>query len=121
VQNAQVISILESLAGGLDPTTGAALPADLFQSPDVIRALSAAAQALKRDNARPRLAAAGARWNAEEDAAVCREYDEGTPVAQIARQHNRTPGAIRSRLVHLGRMDPGTVRVRDRGPHTMPQ
>jgi hypothetical protein len=64
VQHAQVISILESLAGGLDPTTGAALPPNLFQSPDVIRALFTAAQVLKGEpvlSSRPRPAAAGAR------------------------------------------------------------
>jgi hypothetical protein len=101
--------------------TGAALSPDLFQSPDVRGALATAAQALKGGGAsagRVRPAAAGARWTAEEDEAVGREFDEGTAIAQIARQHDRTPGSIRARLVHLGRLDPAAVRVRQRGRPT---
>jgi hypothetical protein len=35
--------------------------------------------------------------------------------AQIALQHGRTSGAITTRLVKLGRIDPAMVKSRDRG------
>jgi hypothetical protein len=118
----QVITTLDSLANGLDPTTGSRIPHDLFQSPDVIRALFAAANLLRERptgaRATPpasRPASAGARWNDEEDALLCREFDAGTPISDIARQHGRTSGAITSRLVKLGRIAPDAVKVRERG------
>lgn len=36
-------------------------------------------------------------------------------VGQMALQHGRTSGAIASRLAKLGRIDPATVKSRDRG------
>lgn len=115
----RVVSIVESLAAGVDPATGTNIPHDLFQTPDVIRALFTAANLLKQRADAPastsRPAAAGQRWSDEEDSLLCHEFDGGTPVAEIARQHGRTSGAITSRLVKLGRIDPETVKVRDRG------
>ena len=61
------------------------------------------------------LTSAGTPWSAEEDARLCREFDAGMTTAQIALQHGRTSGAITSRLVKLGRIDPATVKSRDRG------
>ena len=74
MQIQQVISILDSVAAGVDPTTGQPLPHDLFRSPDPTAA------------------------------SRCR----------IARMHGRTPGAINSRLVKLGKVDAGEVNVRER-------
>jgi hypothetical protein len=45
---------------------------------------------------------AGARWMVEDDLRLRELYQEGTPIAQIAREFNRTQGAIRSRLKKLG-------------------
>jgi hypothetical protein len=119
----QVLTTLDSLANGLDPTTGARIPHDLFASPDVIRALFTAASLLRsadgeetpapRAGSRP--TAAGQRWTEQEDALLCHAFDGGTPVADIARQHGRTKGAITLRLVKLGRIDPETVKTRERG------
>jgi hypothetical protein len=36
-------------------------------------------------------------------------------IAQMALQHGRTSGAITSRLVKLGRIDPAAVKTRERG------
>ena len=92
---------------------------DVFATPDVIRALFIAAGQLKGEPpTAPRKsqpAAAGARWTDEEDAVVCGEYDQGVTLSEIAVRHGRTKGAITSRLVKLGRIDPDSVRVRDRG------
>lgn len=115
----QVVTILESLANGIDPTTGAACH-DAFATPDVIRALFIAAGQLKGEPAitPPRKsppAAAGARWTDEEDLVLCEEFDHGIALSEIATRHGRTKGAITSRLVKLGRIDPAMVKVRDRG------
>ena len=115
MQIQQVISILDSVAAGVDPHTGQPLPHDLFQSPEVIPAFAAAAEILRSGGTRrPRPQAAGARWTDEEDARLATEFDGGTSVAEIARLHGRTPGAINSRLVTLGKIDPETVNVRER-------
>lgn len=107
----QIVAVLESFTHGLDPATPAVL------SDDVVRALSAAASMLKDDGApaKPRPQAAGSRWSDEEDALLCHEFDGGMAVAEIARQHGRTTNSINLRLVKLGRIDPQTVTVRERG------
>ena len=117
----RVVSILDSLAAGVDPGSGGVIPHETYQSPDVIRALFTAANTLRQPRAaaparasgdRPH--AAGRRWSEEEDSLLCHEFDGGMSVPDIARQHDRTRGAITSRLVKLGRLDPETVRVRER-------
>lgn len=88
----QVISILESLTDG---------------QPELIAEALAAAVTVLRG--RPRPESAGQPWTAEEDAQLWAEYDAGMRIADIARQHRRSRGAITSRLVRCGRIDP--VRV----------
>lgn len=117
MQVEHVISVLESLANGVDPSTDTELPHQPFRSPDVIRALFTAAKMLSQSaqgsTARAsRPFSARRRWTDDEDAQVCREYDEGTTITDIARQHGRTTGAIMSRLVKLGRIDPETLSPR---------
>lgn len=121
----EVITVLESLANGIDPGTGARIPHETFQTADTVRALFAATAFLKapemqavRQSARatnPTFTSAGTPWSAEEDARLGQEFDAGLTTAQIALQHGRTSGAITSRLVKLGRLDPATVKSRDRG------
>jgi hypothetical protein len=116
----QVITVLESLANGIDPGTGARIPLDAFHSGDAVRALFTASTLLKAPAARPRaastaLTAAGTAWTEEEDARLCKEFDEAMTIAQIALGHGRSSGAITARLVKLGRIDPSTVKSRDRG------
>lgn len=122
----QVIAVVESLANGTDPSSGARIPLDIFHSPDTIRALFAASNLLKADAAaaaRPgrmpttKLTSAGAPWSQEEDERLCREFETKMTIGQIALQHGRSSGAITSRLVKLGRIDPSTVKSRDRGAH----
>jgi hypothetical protein len=102
----------------------------VFHTADVIRAFYAAAGMLRQATPPPeagaaastaersirtdRPASAGARWTNEEDALLCAEFDGGMTVHDIATQHGRTRGAITSRLVKLGRIDPDTVNVRNR-------
>ena len=106
----QVVSIVESLASGVDPGSGAPIA---FHSPEVPEALTTAAGILKgRDGHRP--AAAGQRWSEDEDALLCHEFDGGTPIADIAKQHGRSRGAITLRLVKLGRLEAESVKLRQR-------
>ena len=77
-------------------------------------ALLPAARTL-RNGSRAAPRAAGTRWSEEEDAQLCREFDEGMNVHDIATQHGRTRTAITLRLVKLGRLDEESVRVRERG------
>jgi hypothetical protein len=106
----QVVSIVESLANGVDPGSGAPIA---FHSPDVPQALTAAAGILRtREGNRP--AAAGQRWSEDEDALLCHEFDGGTPIADIAKQHGRSRGAITLRLVKLGRIEEESVKLRQR-------
>jgi hypothetical protein len=122
-----VIAIVESLANGTDPNTGARIPHDTYHSADTIRALFTAGALLKADPTSAarrrigstRLTSAGAPWSTEEDEQLCREFDTKMTVGQIALQHGRSSGAITSRLVKLGRADPSTVKSRDRGARVM--
>ena len=121
----EVITVLDALADGIDPSTGTRIPYEAFHTATAIRALFAASAFLKSDNAPPAqpgrrakttvFTSAGAAWSAEEDARLGQEFDAGMTVAQIALQHGRTSGAITSRLVRIGRIDPASVKSRDRG------
>ena len=109
---AEAKQIIEVLAGGVDPTTGEVLADDSpLSSPHVIRALFLAAKALELLAAakpvRPVAAApgnAGKPWTEDEDQRLVAAFDAGTPVATLAREHERTTGAINSRLIRLGRL-----------------
>ena len=109
---AEAKQIIEVLAGGIDPATGEVLPDDSpLSSPHVIRALFIAAKALElmaaAKPARPAAAApgnAGKPWAENEDQRLIVAFDAGTLVAELARTHERTHGAINSRLIRLGRL-----------------
>ncbi len=112
----QVIGVLESLANGTDPSTGARIPSETFNSADTVRALFTAASLLKgARGGNTKFVSAGAPWSSEEDTRLTGEFDGGMSIAQIALQHGRTSGAITSRLVKLGKIDPASVKSRDRG------
>ena len=51
---------------------------------------------------KPAASQAGERWMVEDDLRLRELFQEGTPIAQLARDFNRTYGAIRSRLKKLG-------------------
>lgn len=122
MEREQVIAILESLANGIDPSTANRIPHDVFHNADTVRALFAASSMLKgsttaavRQRPATKLVSAGMPWSDEEDASLCSEFDTKLTIGQIALQHGRSSGAITSRLVKLGRIDPATVKSRDRG------
>ena len=112
---AEAKQVIEVLARGIDPETGEVLPqSSPINSPHVIRALFLAAQALEAPagkrvraesaGAASKAAQAGKPWSAEEDDKLTAAFDAGTVVAVLARAHQRTAGAITSRLIRLGRL-----------------
>ena len=56
----------------------------------------------KRAQEVPETSQAGARWMVEDDLRLRELFQEGTPIAQIAREFGRTNGSIRARLKKLG-------------------
>src|SRR4051794_22454929 len=112
--------IIQSLADGCDPITGEQFPADsVLQHPDVIRALCAAALALKPSGLRPKgldirdraRANHGKPWSAVEDEQLCDAFEARTSIKQLATRHQRTVGAIESRLAKLGKAVPEPAAV----------
>ena len=104
--------VIEVLAAGIDPETGEVLPQDsALNSPHVIRALFLAANALGQLTDKPAMPAkaaaagnAGKAWSETEDEQLAAAFDAGTSVAALAKTHQRTAGAITSRLIRLGRL-----------------
>jgi hypothetical protein len=103
--------IIDVLAAGVDPATGEVLPEDnALNSPHVIRALFIASKALERIVAKPARSGAAATgkagkpWSEDEDQRLLVSFDAGTPVSALALAHERSSGAITSRLVRLGRL-----------------
>jgi hypothetical protein len=110
---AEAKQVIEVLAGGIDPATGEVLAEDNpINNPHVIRALFLAAKALelqanKRVRPQPvNPTNAGKSWTEAEDQQLAHAFDAGTAVAELARTHQRTSGAITSRLIRLGRLQP---------------
>lgn len=112
----QTIKVLQALLDGTNPDTGAVLPADsILHSPTVIRALARLilsfeyCEGRSQEKKRKLPPNAGRPWATEEDAQVCDELGKGVPIAEMARSHGRSNGAIWSRLVRLGKIAPEFV------------
>jgi len=102
--------IIEPLANGICPMSGEVLPnSSPYNNPQVIRALFAALNAfefqIRREERRNKLPQnAGKGWTDAEDQELLSAFNEGVQVNEIAKKHERTPGAIAARLVVLGRI-----------------
>lgn len=102
--------IIESLADGRCPETGQKLPTDsVYGQADTVRALFIAARAIERVERIERRAQtlpehAGRAWDVAEEQQLCEGFAGGKSVAELAQIHQRTRGAIQSRLEHLGRI-----------------
>lgn len=109
----QAAQLLEQLALGTDPRTGAALAeGDACTAPEVIRALFIARNALQGKSEPARkgpvvrngvmLANVGKKWSGDEIDTLLQQFQAGTPLGRIAAQLGRTDGSIVARLVHAG-------------------
>lgn len=102
----RAMELLRCLADGVDPATGSRLPDEsVYNRPDVIRALHCVLLELQKKADGAAAVNAGRSWRTEEEAALLEEYDAGLSIAQIARRHGRSAGAIEARLAELGRRD----------------
>jgi len=107
MDNAKAAEILQRLADGLDLVTGEPLPKDSqFNQPEAIRALFTAIRALEGAPQKEGPAKAGGKWTDEEDKRLAEAFDAGSSIKDLAASHQRSNGAIRSRLVKLGKIDP---------------
>lgn len=104
--------ILQSIFQGVDPLTGAELPPiPLLQSPEVLRALLAGAEALAERAHRAERRASqpanmGKPWTQEEQDRLVAAFEKSTPLAELAVAHGRSLRAIESRLEVLGLLAP---------------
>jgi hypothetical protein len=104
--------IIDTLAQGIHPVTGEAMPEDSpYNAPPVIRALHAVARALDAgeppDATRARRTPppnAGKAWTGQEDAALETAFDAGIALKQVAQELGRTQFAVEQRLVKLGKV-----------------
>jgi hypothetical protein len=105
--------ILDTLAQGIHPVTGEAMPEDSpYNAPPVIRALHTVARALEGHAAAPAPARttraapanAGKAWSAEDDAVLETGFDAGTDLKQLAETLARTRFGVEQRLIKLGKM-----------------
>lgn len=107
--------IIDTLAQGIHPVTGEAMPEDSpYNAPPVIRALFAVSQALDAkpaaDAAKPaRVRAgqpvnAGKSWSKDDDALLEEGFDRGEDQALLADRLGRTRFGIEQRLIKLGKL-----------------
>lgn len=106
----EALTVVRSLANGVDPGTGEAFGADsVYQRADIVRALFVAANALERSERFSRRrddlpAKAGQPWTEDEDRKLLASFDAGRGLQELAAAHERTQTGIRARLVKYGRL-----------------
>ena len=106
--------IIDTLAQGIHPVTGEAMPEDSpYNAPPVIRALHAVSRALADPEPasfepqrarRPQPPNAGKPWSGQEDAALETAFEAGIDLRQVAQELGRTSFAIEQRLIKLGKI-----------------
>jgi len=107
----RTIEILKLLSAGIDPFTGEIFPENSpYQHPDTVRALFKAIDALRRIQSKQVRQGnipenAGRPWTEEEDSQLIKSYDGGKSIKTLSEEHKRTDGAIRSRLLKLGKIN----------------
>src|SRR5678809_128961 len=102
---AQALTVVRSLANGVDPESGEVFPQEsAYQRPQVVRALYEAATALERVERFERRKAqmpakTGEPWSEDEDRKLLASFDAGRALQELAAAHERTMGAVRARLL----------------------
>ncbi|MBC7601657.1 MAG: hypothetical protein H7255_03235 [Ramlibacter sp.] len=101
--------IIDTLAQGIHPVTGEAMPDDSpYNAPPVIRALVAVSQALQ---APPKIPVkilpvnAGKPWSDEDDQALVVAFDAGADTKTLMQRLGRTRFSVEARLVKLGKIE----------------
>lgn len=110
MNHAEALSVVRSLANGVDPETGEVFAANsVYQRAQTVRALFAATQALEKaesfERRRQQLPPkAGAPWSEDEDRKLLASFDAGRGLVELAAAHERTQTGVRARLVKYGRL-----------------
>ena len=103
------IKILRQLADGVDPYSGEVFPEESpYQHPQTVRALFYAIMALEGIKDSPQstdkgTTKAGKSWDRVEDDQLVASFESGMSIKELALKHQRTTGAIQSRLIRLGK------------------
>jgi hypothetical protein len=111
MDQAQALTVVRSLANGVDPESGEVFPPEsAYQRPQVVRALYEAASALEQQERYHRRKAqlpgkTGEPWTEEEDRKLLAAFDAGRALQELAAAHERTMGAVRARLLKYGRIN----------------
>jgi hypothetical protein len=120
MEEQKALSIIATLAQGVDPLTGEAFPpGSPYQSPDIVRALFTAARILEgapraesANAARPARTRVdppsnvGKPWSPEEDQRLLSEFERGRTPRELASVHGRTLAGVEARLEKHGRLQP---------------
>ena len=106
----RALEIVSYLSDGIDPYTGEVFSVGAYQHPDTVRALYKAKEALIRlinyeKKQRDLPDNSGMIWSVEEENQLVAAFDAGTEIKDLAKTHKRTKGAIKSRLVRLGKIE----------------
>ena len=106
----QAVEIMKALSQGIDPLTHEPYPdGSPLLTGQTLEALGMALSALEKEQVRSVRrrelpSNAGVPWSDEETAMLVESFDAGKTIEELAVVHGRTPGAIRSRLLRLGRL-----------------
>ena len=117
MKKSKAINILKLLADGMHPVSGEQLERNhVINDPDVIRALNAAVEVLASEETKIRRQRdlperVGKPWSENEDKALINAFEKGVSLNDLVIKHQRTRGAIRTRLVRLGK-----IAIDDRTP-----
>ena len=108
METKEALRIISLLADGHHPITGKKFPEDSpYQQADVVRALYTAAHVMseytKKEKRGIILPRSGLPWSKSEDEQLCDEFNTKS-IDEMATIHNRTKGAIQSRLMKLGKI-----------------
>lgn len=110
MQTTEALKILQALADGADPSTVEAFSSESpYQRPQTVRALMTAVHVMERQQERERRirflpANTGKPWDKGDQEQLCRDFDAGVSIKELASRLSRTQVAIQSRLIRLGRI-----------------
>lgn len=97
--------VLQTLADGVNPSTGELLPGeDSCSQVEVVRALHTVLRVLDTQKKKTLPENAGKPWTEQEDETLCKMFDSGAGRKEICNYFKRTSGAITSRLARLGKI-----------------
>lgn len=118
MKKSEVVDVLSALASGVHPVTGEVFEeASPYNHPQIIRALFGSLELLQgrssgpkktleeinREEGRP--LRSNMRWSEEEDQQLIQLIEQGVLTGEIARQFQRTKGAVHSRLQYQGLLE----------------